>query len=104
MLGPLARTGPDQHSDGLHATVLENGAVTRVVAILQGKVRAQLRIVAGQARARYEDSANVETFDEGRTEAYGGRYEHEGESGDFRSWIKEKLRRMESDWLSHLRP
>lgn len=91
--------GPGDGADhGLTFDCYDDGQVRCITLWQDGAAAATLKLWPGQARARYEDSANVAEFlPSGVVEEYGGRYERE-ELADktFRQWVLDKLQEMSS--------
>ena len=95
-LDPRVVIGPPEGSDGVYAEFYADGHLRRVVAMGTGKGGGELRVWPDQARARYEDSANVAEFrSDGVIEEYGGRYERETRARVFfRDWVLRKVVEM----------
>ncbi|MCA9781567.1 MAG: hypothetical protein KC800_32840 [Candidatus Eremiobacteraeota bacterium] len=95
-LDPRVVSGPPEDSDGVFAEFYSDGHLRRVVAMRDGKSGGELRVWPDEARARYEDSANVAEFrPDGVIEEYGGRYERESRARIFfRDWVLRKVGEM----------
>lgn len=95
-LDPRVKVGLPKDSDGVYAEFYPDGHLRRVVSLRGGIENGVLRLWPEQARARYEDSANVAEFrSDGVIEEYGGRYEHETRARiHFRDWALQKIEEM----------
>lgn len=86
----------DTSREGLSFDCFEDGQVRCITLWKDGAAEATLKLWPGQARARYEDSANVAEFlPSGVVEEFGGRYEREVLARKtFRQWVLDRLAEM----------